>query len=510
MKIGFVLPIDILSGGVFVVLEHATRLEKQGHEVSVIFKNPRSEGDSRPSSLQGLSVITYSWPEALAREFDVVVASWWETAIDMLSLKSSSYAYFVQSDERRFYPSLDSPEAPLIELTYLLPVHFITEARWIRDLLENEFGQTAAVARNGVSREIFYPREPIEAKPDGLRIMVEGASWVPYKRIRLALEAAKNVTGASVWYVSPDGNVPDDLPYDRLFCSVPRSEMPEIYSSCDVLLKLSTVEGFFCPPLEMMACGGTVVVSAVTGHDEFVVHGKNGLVVPLDEQEAATTALVSLRDDKGLLDRLRAEAKRTADGMEWEPSTKIFEDFLLHAVQSPIQRSILLPISRLLQRHREILANTSRQVQWLQGEFERHVVSLPDHFYTRAEAEALPLRLESHLRELTNPLEGRFAPLQDRITSLQNDFDNFFQTVRERFDNLGTFLHTRAEAEKEQIDVSTKFKAYEQRILELESGLNDRIDKINATINTPHRRSCADRWFQMRRTLSRFVMGPAK
>ena len=51
-----------------------------------------------------------------------------------------------------------------------------------------------------------------------------------------------------------------------------------IYRSCDVIVKLSYVEGMFGPPLEMFHCGGTSIVYDVTGHDEYIVHGKNGLV----------------------------------------------------------------------------------------------------------------------------------------------------------------------------------------------------------------------------------------
>ena len=50
--------------------------------------------------------------------------------------------------------------------------------------------------------------------------------------------------------------------------------MYEIYNQCDVLLKMSKVEGVFGPPLEMMACGGTCVVGNVSGYDEYCVHEK--------------------------------------------------------------------------------------------------------------------------------------------------------------------------------------------------------------------------------------------
>jgi len=87
------------------------------------------------------------------------------------------------------------------------------------------------------------------------------------------------------------------------------TEMKKIYSSCDILLKLSRVEGFFGPPMEMMACGGAVVVGRVTGYDEYITDGFNALVVdPLDVQ-AASDAVKRLIEDKALYSKLVANGK---------------------------------------------------------------------------------------------------------------------------------------------------------------------------------------------------------
>jgi hypothetical protein len=42
-------------------------------------------------------------------------------------------------------------------------------------------------------------------------------------------------------------------------------DTPLVYRSCDILGKLSYVEGMFGPPLEMFHCGWTAIVYNVTG-----------------------------------------------------------------------------------------------------------------------------------------------------------------------------------------------------------------------------------------------------
>ena len=41
--------------------------------------------------------------DAQEQEFDVAVATWWETTYALFELQAARYAYFVQSLEDRFY-----------------------------------------------------------------------------------------------------------------------------------------------------------------------------------------------------------------------------------------------------------------------------------------------------------------------------------------------------------------------------------------------------------------------
>jgi hypothetical protein len=103
--------------------------------------------------------------------------------------------------------------------------------------------------------------------------------------------------------------------------------MNEIYSSCDILLKLSRVEGFFGPPLEMMACGGVCVVGAVTGHEEYIADGENALVVDPTDIKGARGAVQRLIADRNLREKLRKNGLRTAAQWPWEPSIDRLETY---------------------------------------------------------------------------------------------------------------------------------------------------------------------------------------
>ncbi len=333
MKVAFLLPSDRISGGVLVVLEHAARLGGFGIDCDVVFQNELPDSVAKATS--EIKVKTLSLPEAQKKRYEVVVATWWETAFAAYSIPAEAYAYFVQSDERRFYSDWNPAAAELVELTYRWPFHFITEAEWIKQMLKREFSVSAGYAPNKLCHKTFFSdSNPVAQRGSRLRVLVEGPGGLPFKRVAQAIQAANQVSDTELWYVATDGVVKPEWRIDKVFGTQTRAELRRIYSSCDVLLKLSTVEGFFCPPLEMMACGGTAIVSAVSGHEEYVRDGVNALVVPLDDSAAAVQALTKLRDDRRLLQRLVQGGLETARAMQWEDSTAQFAEFLKECLKT--------------------------------------------------------------------------------------------------------------------------------------------------------------------------------
>ena len=103
---------------------------------------------------------------------------------------------------------------------------------------------------------------------------------------------------------------------------VPFEKMPGLYSSADVLIKLSTAEGMFGPPLEMFACGGTAIVWDVWGSEEYITHRYNALVAPMHSLAAAAACARELMHAPALLAELKANARKTAERWpNWDDMT---------------------------------------------------------------------------------------------------------------------------------------------------------------------------------------------
>ena len=98
------------------------------------------------------------------------------------------------------------------------------------------------------------------------------------------------------------------------------------------MLKLSRVEGMYGPPLEAFHMGATCVTTPVTGFDEYVDHGWNGVVVGWDDPHGTARALDLLARDRLRLERLRHNALATARAWpSWEQSSR-FMALALHTI----------------------------------------------------------------------------------------------------------------------------------------------------------------------------------
>ena len=322
LKIAYILPDLSITGGAAVVLQHTNRLLKRGHDVMV------AAPGGGPLSIdwfpgQSVPVVKLC---ALPEGIDLLVATQWSTAFEAAGLKARHKCYFVQSDETRFYEK-DSFLFHGAATSYLMNYHFFTEAKWIQKWLQEGYKKTAAHIPNGLDREIFFPVRPLKAKGGRVRVLLEGNIKLGFKGMDTAFEIVQDMEDVEVWCVSSSGKPKPHWRCDMFFKAVTMDKMRDIYSSCDILLKVSRVEGFFGPPLEMMACGGVCVVGRVSGYDEYIIDGENALVVDPLDIKGAREAVERLMHDMTLREKLRQNGLATAAGWDWEASIDKLERF---------------------------------------------------------------------------------------------------------------------------------------------------------------------------------------
>jgi hypothetical protein len=325
MKIAFLLGSPDISGGTYVIFEHAIRSKKYGYDVSIITseKIDQNRLNWHPES-KILTWLTYDETENI--KFDIVIATWWKTIFSLHQVASKSYMYFVQSIESKFYPEYEVALRRLVESTYSLELPVITEATWIKEYIENTYPSEVFLAYNGIRKDIYNLKvKPLQEREKGkLRVLVEGPLGISFKNVEKTIELCLKSDADEVWLLT-SSEITSYKGVTRVFSKIPINETAKIYSSCDVLVKLSYVEGMFGPPLEIFHCGGTAIVYDVTGHDEYIAHGKNGIVVERDNEQEVIKYLNTLKKDSLFLADLKRGAIETANNwIDWGTSSAVF------------------------------------------------------------------------------------------------------------------------------------------------------------------------------------------
>ncbi|WP_446009663.1 glycosyltransferase family 4 protein [Candidatus Electrothrix sp.] len=361
MKIALFLGSPAISGGTYVIYEHASRLQKKGHQVTLVTREQvQAEEYAWHSSAHGLEWLRLE--QAKKKSFDMVLATWWQSPFLLHELQATHYAYFVQSIETRFIPPDplgNTIKQDLCENTYSYALPIITEATWIQEYIYTKYNNYPQLVRNGIRKDIYTEQGKTVAprKPGRLRVLVEGPVDVTYKNVPASIRLAKKARADEIWLLT-SSNIDQYDHVDRIFSQIPIHQTPAIYRSCDLVLKLSYVEGMFGPPLEMFHCGGTALVYDVTGHDEYIIHNQNSYVVEQDNEEEVVRLLRHLKENPDELARLKQGAAQTAsEWLGWEAAADFFEQALLKiAAKHPTSREYL-------KRYTEELFATKKSLQ---------------------------------------------------------------------------------------------------------------------------------------------------
>jgi glycosyltransferase involved in cell wall biosynthesis len=185
------------------------------------------------------------------------------------------------------------------------------------------------VLRNGVDLALFQPYDrPAEREALGFTrptvlavgnlvtlkrhwLMVEALTHLPEVELVIVGEGPER---ARIERLARERNVPDRV---HLLGQVPQDRLPEIYSAADLLLLVSTHEGWPNVLLESMACGTPVVVSPMNGIADIVGAADAGRILT----EVTPSGLASAIRELLTAPPSRAATRRYAEQFDWQSTT---------------------------------------------------------------------------------------------------------------------------------------------------------------------------------------------
>jgi hypothetical protein len=318
-----VVPEGGRSGGRDVIAGHSERLNASGgFQTEVVTAAELSAG--------------------APRRYDVGVATWWETVADLHRVDCGRRVVFLQSLEHLWYGPDEALEGLAAALPLVLHDDFVAVSSWLRDAVESlRPGSRCRLVPNGVDKAVFEPHPQPAGATAGharpLRVLVEGQPTIWLKAIAdaaAALRMMEEPVEFTLAALAPDGT--EEVGADHVRVGLSPEQMAALYADSDVLLKLSRVEGLGMAPLEAFHLGVPCVVTPYGGHEDYVVHGENGLVVGFDDIPATARWLDVLARDRELLARLGRGATRAAEAWPGlDRSTELLADALTQIADEP-------------------------------------------------------------------------------------------------------------------------------------------------------------------------------
>ncbi len=322
MRITFLLPCDNLTGGNRVVAIYAQQLLARGHQVLVITCAPdrlswrelaravlrrdwallRANAAPAPPGhieLSGVPHQVLERPRAInaadVPDGDVLIATWWETAVWMHAMPASKgrKVHLIQGYEIW----LGVHYLAQVHQALRLPNLKITISSDLKHTIEAELGDLdVTVIPNAVDLVQFNaPARGKQAPPTVGFVYavaaIKGAD-ICAQACELARQQVPNLHVVAFGADQPHADVP--LPMGTDFVYRPaQTELKNLYARCDAWLFGSRLDSFGLPILEAMACRTPVIAVPIGAAPDLLGDG-TGVLVAKESPEAMAAAIVAL------------------------------------------------------------------------------------------------------------------------------------------------------------------------------------------------------------------------
>lgn len=112
-----------------------------------------------------------------------------------------------------------------------------------------------------------------------------------------------------------------------------RKDIPQLFSHAYAFVLPSRREGMSNALLEAMSSGLPCIATDISGNQDLIVHGRNGLLVPVEDEESLAKAIIEMYEDQAFATQAGIEARRTIEnGYTQDQVAARYEDAFFAAI----------------------------------------------------------------------------------------------------------------------------------------------------------------------------------
>ncbi|MCE9672708.1 glycosyltransferase [Myxococcus stipitatus] len=263
---------------------------------------------------------------------DLAIATYWTSAYQVLRHpRAAVRAYFVQDYEPMFFAA--GTQSALAEQTYLLGFQGIFNTPGLRDTVRALHGMDGFAFEPAVDGALFHDRRPARTGP--VRVFFYGRPGNERNGFELGLAALtrlKRELGPAVDIVTAGAEWnPESYGVRGLVTNLgvlPAERTAALYRECDVGLCFMFTKHPSYLPLEMMACGVTVVTNDNPANHWLLEDGDNCLLTAPTPGSVLARLRTAVMDAE-LRARLGARAAERVRRTSWEQQVDLMMEHLL-------------------------------------------------------------------------------------------------------------------------------------------------------------------------------------
>lgn len=310
------VPRTDVGGGARILFEHANRLHRRGHRVTVLSQYSRPDWFVLECEMVRVPVgmdLADGIPAC-----DLVVCGYWDQIPTTQGAGIAPVVHLEQGDFHLFedlHPDVEAAVAAAMSMAD----ETVTINRSVVDLLASRYQVTARMVPNAVDPALFRPDGPAWSGLDGPYLLLIGWDGNDFKGISEAREAwaaiSRQEPTLSLVWVSPRAPL---RPMGTVVVAPAQEELAAIYRSAAVFLSASRYETFPLPPLEAMSSGTPVVTTDNVGVLEYAKDGENCAVVPVGDSTLMAARVLEVLRDARLSARLTRGGLQTAQQYRWD------------------------------------------------------------------------------------------------------------------------------------------------------------------------------------------------
>jgi len=346
LRISFIIPFAIKTGGIAVVLEYYRQLTAMGHVVNIFYPLllHRALTDSVPWKEKIMLSLREFLPKRAISHFaediplkpvlkingmfipdaDVIIATAWPTAYDVakLSPKKGRKFYLVQGYE------IWTGDVENVDNSYRLPLSLITIAPWLTGLMKSKFNRNDVTEiHNGIRLDKFYPPDAKNFDNPSILLL---AGELELKGTRDAIDALTVVKERyprleiKMFGMCAKPEAPFDFEYHQ---NPPYEKLLSLYQDAAVFIFPSHKDGWGLTAIEAMACKCALVATCV-GCIPVINNGKNLILAEIKNPQSIAGGVMKLLGDRDTLENTASQGLNSVQGLDWSKSARTLLELL--------------------------------------------------------------------------------------------------------------------------------------------------------------------------------------